>query len=93
MANWEHTLTNGTILRDAIMREDEDYNLIFDALIMVWKEIHKIIPDDFDDFDLEDALDEIACVREDDCIGDEDIDALLSELYDFCDEHRLWVAL
>lgn len=96
---WIYTLKAGKPLRSAI--SNEDYAGVLDQLENAWKEIHKKFPDVYEDYDLEDDIDDINNERDnlenyedydmthDDVI--ENIDYLLSKLYDFCDEFKIWV--
>ena len=94
MANWRARLTAGTALREAI--NNEDYDSVLDNLIRCWQEIHELIPDDYEEYELEDDIEAIAAVRDDMEYEDEDyieeeIDGLLRDFYDFCDGYRIWV--
>lgn len=89
MANWRYTLKCGTELREAI--RDEDHDRILENIEIAWKEIHKRFPDEYEDYELYSDLEDIACVMEDP--SEEEIDYLLSNLYDYCDATRIWVEL
>lgn len=89
MADWRYSLKCGTELREAI--HDEDYDRILDNIETAWKEIHKRFPDEYEDYELECDLEDLEAVRE--YPSEEEIDYLLSNLYDYCDATRIWVAL
>lgn len=40
-------------------------------------------------YELDSILDEVECI--DDESTEEDVDYILSEFYDFCDEYRIWI--
>lgn len=106
---WRYKLRAGLTLRDAI--EEEDYAAIKEALKKCWEEIHDLIPETFDENDLENRLDELTLLSENDYdygnpdfsdvdFDDEDefmeevadeYDYQLNDLYDFCDEHSIWI--
>lgn len=94
MANWRFKLTAGKALREAIYNEDRES--ILDNLIRCWQKIHDLIPDDYEEYELEDDIEAIEGVRDDMEYEDEDyveeeIDGLLRDFYDFCDGYRIWV--
>lgn len=89
MANWRYTLKCGSALREAIA--DEDYDRVLDNLKTAWTEIHTQFPDEYADYELENDLEDIEAIRED--TSEEEIDYLLSNLYDYCDATRIWVEL
>lgn len=47
--------------------------------------------DEYELFELDDLVDEFDCLDSDN--DEEDIDFALSELYDFCDDHRIFLDL
>lgn len=89
MANWKYTLKCGKKLREAIYNDDAYEILRY--LAEAWKEIHSQFPDEYDEFNLENDLDEIDALRENDNIEDDDVNYLLSDLYDYCDGTRIWI--
>ena len=94
MANWRFKLTAGKALREAI--ENEDRDAVLDNLILCWRAIRELMPDDYEEYELEDDIEAIGAVREDMDYEDEDyveeeIDGLLRDFYDFCDGYRIWV--
>lgn len=100
MANWKIKLANGKNLRRAIDSGDDMVNVLT-ALEDCWREIHKKMPDEYDEDDLENDLDEIENQIDNaenyDDYGmseyevQEEIDYLLDQFYDFCDNARVWV--
>lgn len=89
MANWRYTLKCGTELREAI--HSDDYDRTIEMIEQAWKEIHEQFPDEYEDYELECDLEDIEAVREDP--SEEEINYLLSNLYDYCDATRIWVEL
>ena len=92
MANWKYTLKCGKKLREAISNDDAYEVLRY--LAEAWKEIHSQFPDEYDEFDLQGDLDEISeisALGEDYDLEDDDVDWLLSDLYDYCDATRIWI--
>lgn len=88
MREWRYELKVGTELRKAI--DDENGEEILNKLADAWNEIHKRFPDDYDEDDLERDLEDIEIQRED--LDKDEIDYLLSNLYDYCDAMRIWVS-
>lgn len=101
MNRWKHTLKNGKKLREAINNDDNIQTL--EALKECYKEINRIMSSLFDDDDLENVLSEIDN-QLDNCENYEDYDMteddvqdeinyLLRQFYDLCDNLRIWVDL
>lgn len=101
MSRWKHHIKNGKKLRKAI--NDDNKIQTLEALKECYKEINKIMVSVFDDDDLEDILSEIDN-QLDNCKNYEDYDMteddvqdeinyLLRQFYDFCDDWRIWVDL
>jgi len=101
MSRWKHHIKNGKKLRKAI--NDDDNVQTLEALKECYKEINRIMVSVFDDDDLEDILSEIDN-QLDNCKNYEDYDMteddvqdeinyLLKQFYDFCDDWRIWVDL
>lgn len=99
MAQWKYTLKNGRALKDAIS-EDDDYSVL-DILAACLKEINAKFPDDYEEYELEEDLDDIENQRDNlenyedydmtyEDVEDE-INYLLNEFYDLCDALRVWV--
>lgn len=87
MSKWRYTLKAGKELREAIIAEDTEGTL--KALGKAWEEIHAQFPDEYDECDLTNDLDNIEMVETED---NDEINYLLDELYDYCDNTRIWVA-
>lgn len=101
MSRWKHHIKNGKKLRKAI--NDDDNVQTLEALKECYKEINRIMVSVFDDDDLEDTLSEIDN-QLDNCKNYEDYDMteddvqdeinyMLRNFYDFCDDWRIWVDL
>lgn len=96
---WDYQLKNGVALRNAI--DAEDYGQIKNSLIAAYKEIHEVMPEKFDEYDLENKLEDLEYLdTEPDAdieISEDDIrenfDYELSDLYDLCDNLNIWVSL
>lgn len=96
---WDYQLKNGVALRNAI--DAEDYGQIKNSLIAAYKEIHEVMPEKFDEYDLENKLEDLEYLDtepdEDIEISEDDIrenfDYELSDLYDLCDNLNIWVSL
>lgn len=94
---WRYELKSGEALRKAI--RDEDVKAIQSALMDAYKEIHEAMPDDFEDYELEDKLEELEILDTefDPDIHDDEEDVIenwdyeLSDFYDLCDELKIWV--
>ena len=102
MAQWKYTLKNGKALRAAIQDED-DYGKVLDLLAACLKEINAKFPDDYEEYELEEDLEDIENQRDNlenyaeyDMTFDdveEEINYLLDKFYDLCDALRVWVGL
>lgn len=102
MAQWKYTLKNGKALRDAI-EDGDDYGKVLDLLAACLKEINAKFPDNYEDYSLEEDLDDIENQKDnlenyeeygmtfDDV--EEEINYLLDKFYDLCDALRVWVGL
>lgn len=96
---WYYQLKNGVALRNAI--DAEDYGQIKNSLIAAYKEIHEVMPEKFDEYDLENKLEDLEYLDtepdEDIEISEDDIrenfDYELSDFYDLCDNLNIWVSL
>lgn len=101
MARWEYTLKFGPALKDAI--RDENPESILDALVACFTEINKAMPDYYDSDDLEEDLMDISDLHDslenydeygmtyDDVV--ENIDGMLYNFYDMCDNLNIWVGI
>lgn len=97
--NWKHQLPSGAKLRKAI--DDEDYATLKSTLMDCYREINQLIPDDFEEYELEDKLEELEIL---DTEPDEEIDIdeqdvednwnyELDTFYDICDAYNIWIPL
>lgn len=93
MGRWRYTLKFGEALRNAI--EDENYEDIISGLVACFTELHKALPDEYDEDDLQGDLADISGIYETFEDGDDDIEDELNwkldELYDLCDALQVWV--
>lgn len=98
---WKYRLKSGAYLRDII--DDGSNEDTLKALKNCYKEIHKLIPDIYDEDDLENDIEEIDnqldnCENYLECdMTEEDIiteiNYMLRNFYNFCDDNNIWVAL
>lgn len=101
MANWKYRLKTGSDLREAI--SDENYEDVLKYLENSWREINKQFPNDYEDDELNDDIADIENERDnlynyedyDMTIEDveENINYLLSNFYDYCDNMGIWVEM
>lgn len=101
MGRWKYTLKAGKALRAAI--DAEDYESVIENLKSCWREIHDKFPEEFDEYDLDDVLEELDNERDNvNNYADYDmtwedvednINCQLDNLYDFCDAFTIWVAV
>jgi len=95
MTRWRYTLKFGEALRNAI--DEENYEDIISGLVACFTELHKALPDDYSDYELECDLADISAIKDDfDDYGESDdvedeINYKLEELYDLCDGLKVWV--
>lgn len=101
MTKWKYTLVTGKTLRTAIQSDENKQTLL--ALKQCYEELHKVMPEWYDECDLESDIDEIDnqldnCenyldydMTEDDI--QREINCLLDKFYNFCDYTRVWVGL
>lgn len=98
---WKHKLDSGKALRQAINEDDNKATL--KALMACYKEIHKLIPYQYDENDLDNDCEEIYN-QLDNCDNyvayemteeelQEEINYLLKQFYDLCDDNGIWVEL
>ena len=92
MANWNYTCKNGKALRNAI--DGENTIKVLKALINCYEEIRSMLTEDDSlyDNDIEVSIYDIQDRLNGGDTEDDDVDILLEEFYDFCDEMRIWVA-
>ena len=92
MCKWNYTLRSGKQLRESIGADN--YEAILNSLLQCWDEIEHMnrnLPScDMYIIEVEDLLEGIS---NDALIVDSDIDILLDELYDYCDDNRIWVGI
>ena len=91
--HWEYSVSNSVSreFRDAIQSDDEDYERVRRAIIAVYDDIHENAPELLDDDDYEDWVTEEAKVV--DLDDDDDVNYLLTNLYDFCDNANIWIGI
>lgn len=101
MANWKYKLKHGMPLREAI--DNQEYNKVVKELKACFKELHKAVPNDYEEYDLERDLSDIEDFEymldeyfEDESIEEDlvtEIDSKLNDLYDLCDAYNVWVEI
>ena len=101
MTNWKYRLKVGSDLREAI--NDENYEDVLKYLEKAWREINKQFPEDYEEDELNEDIADIANERDnlynyedyDMTIEDveENINYLLSNFYDYCDNMGIWVEM
>lgn len=100
--HWKYNLYTGSALRKCI--REEDTKGILETLKKCYKEIHKVMPDWYDEDDLENDIEDIdneldsyINMEEYDDLTEEDIEDnvnyLLDKFYGFCDSCNIWVGL
>ena len=107
--HWEHKIDKDLAFRLRDILED-DYDTDYEALREVMKDIydniHRLIPDMFDEYECENAKEELDILDTEDSgyYGDEDEDEdpidiedswnyELSNLYDICDTFNIWIPI
>ena len=92
MANWNYTCKNGKALRNTI--DGENTVKILKALINCYEEIRSMLKEDDSlyDSDIEVSIYDIQDRLNGGDTEEDDVDILLEEFYDLCDEVRIWVA-
>lgn len=87
---WNYTLKSGKQLRESI--NADNYKAVLNSLLRCWDEIERMnrnLPScDIYIIEVEDLLEDITNGA---LAVDEDIDILLDELYDYCDDNRIWI--
>lgn len=86
---WNYTLENGSALRSAI--DDGDLLGVCAMLQCCYQELAEkgII----DDYDCQEACDDIDAIDLDDEDAEDELDYYLSDFYDLCDNLRVWIPL
>ena len=89
---WAYTVSDNVSreFRDAVQSDDEDYERVRKAIIAVYDDIHENT-DLIDDDDYEDWVTEEAEVV--DLDDEDDVNYLLTQLYDFCDNASIWIGI
>lgn len=101
MTKWKYRLKTGSDLREAI--NDENYEDILKYLEKSWREINKKFPNDYEDDELNNDIADIENER-DNLLNYEDYDMtmedveeninyLLTNLYDYCDNMGIWIEI
>ena len=92
MANWNYTCKKGKALRNAI--DGENTVKVLKALISCYEEIRSMLTEDDSlyDSDIEVSIYDIQDRLNGGGTEEDDVDILLEEFYDLCDEVRIWVA-
>lgn len=98
---WDYTLKNGKMLRKAI--SDGDAAEVLHTLRTCYEEINEVMPDIFDEDDLDSCIDDIENELDnyenyenyDMTMSDveDNVDYLLGKFYDICDDLNIWVGL
>ena len=101
MANWKYRLKTGSDLRESI--NDENYEDVLKYLEKSWREINKKFPNDYEEDELNEDIADIENERDnlfnyedyDMTMEDveENINYLLTNLYDFCDNMGIWIEI
>lgn len=101
MGKWKYTLKNGNVLRRAI--DDGNIEKVLNTLKEFYTEINTALPDYFDEYDLEDKIEDIDNELDNYYNYDEydmtlqdvedNVDGLLYNFYDFCDDLKVWVEI
>lgn len=99
MSKWKYHLQSGFYLRDSINADNNEHTLV--ALKKCYEEIHNLIPEIYDEDELEKDIEEINnqidnCknyeeygMTERDC--ENEINYMLNQFYDFCDYNQIWI--
>ena len=96
MARWKYTLNSGSALREAI--DNEDTEQVVKCLLLCYQELLDKL-DEWDEEDYEiDIHDSIGVLQAYELCPDEDdeesyLNDKLEELYDLCDELRVWIGI
>ena len=90
MSKWNYTLKSGKRLRESI--NADNYEAVLNCLLQCWDEIEHMsrnLPScDIYVIEIEDLLEDMTDGA---LVVDSDIDILLDELYDYCDDNHIWV--
>lgn len=89
MANWKHHLPNGERIRELIDSEEDNKALLEEIkTALIW--IGDVCKFDKDYFP---ELDDVNEALELEAFEEDEVNARLRDLYDLCDENRVWIAL
>lgn len=97
MGKWAVTLNSGKALREAI--DEEDIIKCFECLKACYQELHDKLPDTFTDVDLDMALEDVdmqlSDLEDPDASEDaeDELNYLLDDFYDLCDNLNVWVGM
>ena len=108
--SWKHKVDKDLAfrLRDALEADETDYEELREAMKAVYDNIHSLIPDMFDEYECEDAkedLDMLDTESSDDDADYDDVDWMdeddiesdwnyaLEDLYDLCDAFDIWIPI
>jgi hypothetical protein len=99
MTNWKYTIKGGTALREAIYNEDLEQ--VAKCLLFCYQELqNKLDTEDkqwYED-DIQDAIEELSEYNpdyedEDEEYGNSELNHLLGEFYDLCDDLLAWIEI
>ena len=106
--HWEHKIDKDLAfrLRDILEDDDTDYEALREVMKDIYDNIHRLIPDMFDEYECESAKEDLDILDTEDSgyYGDEDEDEdpidvedswnyELSNLYDICDTFNIWIPI
>lgn len=91
MAKWNYELSEKTarFLRNAI--RDDDFLAVCVALQQAYQEINEMCPEYYDEYDLQEDIEEIDYIDTEDAYAEDEINYALNDFYDLCDNLRIWV--
>lgn len=89
MANWKHHLPNGAKIRELIDSEEDNKALLEEIkTALIWiGDVCKLDKDYFPE------LDDVSEALELEAFDEDEVNARIRDLYDLCDENRVWIAL
>lgn len=88
MANWKFTLPNSAKIKNLIACEDNNAELLKEII-----EAYKSIWNHFGEEEDESILESIQEDIELEAFDEDSVNWHLHELYDYCDERKVWIAL
>lgn len=91
--HWNYSVNDRVAkeFHDAVRSDDEDFERVRRAIVAVYDDIHENAPELLDDDDYYDWVTEEAEVI--DLDDEDDVNWLLTQLYDFCDNAGIWLGL